>query len=131
MREAQRIVGALCFRYLCFVFNLVFFDWVRVHACNRFISFDLGFFVFMLVGNKMSNQDRKQAKWRGTRKRACQTKGKLYESFRAVNKVDGLPRAPSFEKLTSAKFKLNFGCPAGGEALERASPPRGIVIHDS
>ena len=44
MREAQRIVGALCFRYLCFVFSFVFFDWVRVHACNRFISFDLGFF---------------------------------------------------------------------------------------
>ena len=29
-----------------------------------------------------------------------------------------------FEKLTSAKFKLNFGGPAGGSALERASPPK-------
>ena len=28
-----------------------------------------------------------------------------------------------FGKVTSAKFKFNFGAPAGGEALERASPP--------
>ena len=28
-----------------------------------------------------------------------------------------------FGKVTSAKFKLNLGGPAGGSALERASPP--------
>ena len=28
-----------------------------------------------------------------------------------------------FGKVTSAKFKLNLGGPAGGEALERVSPP--------
>ena len=31
--------------------------------------------------------------------------------------------AENFGKVTSAKFKLNLGGPAGGEALERASPP--------
>ena len=31
--------------------------------------------------------------------------------------------AEIFGKVTSAKFKLNFGGPAGGSALERASPP--------
>ena len=29
-----------------------------------------------------------------------------------------------FEKSTSAKLKVNSGGPAGGSALERASPPR-------
>ena len=29
-----------------------------------------------------------------------------------------------FGKVTSAKFKLNLGGPAGGSALERASPPK-------
>ena len=28
------------------------------------------------------------------------------------------------EKVTSAKLKSNFSGPAGGSALERASPPR-------
>ena len=28
-----------------------------------------------------------------------------------------------FGKVTSAKFRLNLGGPAGGSALERASPP--------
>ena len=30
----------------------------------------------------------------------------------------------NFEKVTSASVKSNFGGPAGGSALERASPPR-------
>ena len=56
--------------------------------------------------------------------------------------VDGLPRAPSlfllskfgasdeiFGKVTPAKPNLDFGGPAGGSALERASPP--IIGSDS
>ena len=30
-----------------------------------------------------------------------------------------------FEKVTSPRLKSNFGGPAGGSALERASPPTG------
>ena len=36
-----------------------------------------------------------------------------------------------FRKVTSLKSKSNFGGPAGGSPLERASPPKGVVLHDS
>ena len=36
-----------------------------------------------------------------------------------------------FEKVTAAELNSNFGGPAGGEALERASPPTEEVLHDS
>ena len=34
-------------------------------------------------------------------------------------------------KMIAAELKSNFGGPAGGSALERASPPRQEVLHDS
>ena len=36
-----------------------------------------------------------------------------------------------FGKMTAVELKSNFGGPAGGSALERASPPRDEVLHDS
>ena len=49
-----------------------------------------------------------------------------------LDRGEGSAHAPEmveiFEKVTSASVKSNFGGPAGGEALERASPPIGYHI---